>query len=205
MLDNETPAHGIILGIDPGTVTMGYCAMTVDLRTLERVRVDTFTIDANRPKDGQPACLFMPENHSALFQRMREHGARLTAVLQDWQPFQIAVELPFFSALQATAYGPLVQLFSTIQNTIYDYNPWLTLYQVENTVTKAMVYPDTKQERKRIRDSYKTTKERIAACVQQHQDFAFIDTTTLDEHEIDACLVAEWRRRQLMIGILDQV
>jgi len=204
MLDLNQPPHGNILGIDPGTKTMGYSIMTVDLRTLERVDMETFTINAERPTDGRLAADFMPEHHSELFKRVREHEVRLMHILQTYQPFQVAVELPFFNRLHPGAFDPLVQMFAMVQNTVYDYNPWMTLYKVENTVTKAMVTPESKAERKRIREAYATSKERVAACVKMHSDFTFIDTDLLDEHEIDASLVAEWRRRQLMIGIIDQ-
>ncbi len=204
MLDLNQPPHGVILGIDPGTINMGYCAMTVDLRTLERVKTETFTINADKPADGVGMREFIPDHHSDLFMRVREHGERLWDILVHYQPFQVAVELPFFNALSPTAFNPLIQMFAMIQNTVYDYNAWMTLYKVENTVTKAMVAPDSKEERKRIREAYATSKERIAACVKMHKDFQFIDTETKDEHEIDASLVSEWRRRQLLIGFIDQ-
>lgn len=204
MLNLDQPAHGVILGIDPGTVTMGFCAMVVDLRTLERISVETVTINANRPVDGISARDFIPDSQSELFIRIRELSKRFWDILVHYAPFQTAIEVPFFNSMSPSAFEPLIHTFSMLVNTLYNYNPWMTAYRVDNTTTKAMVAPESKEERKRIREAYATSKERIAECVRLHTDFTWIKTETMDEHEVDACLVAEWRRRQLMIGLLDQ-
>ncbi|MHC5924274.1 hypothetical protein ACYT6T_10925, partial [Streptococcus pyogenes] len=75
---------------------------------------------------------------------LQEISKRFTWILEHYQPIQVATELPFFNALHPSAFSPLVQTLSMLENTIYQWNPFKPLYRIENTTAKALIYPATK-------------------------------------------------------------
>ena len=193
----EGDSQGVyLLGIDPGTTTVGFCAMQVDPLTLERLSFDAFTIHAERPCGGRFTNEELLDTHSALFVRLQEIRLRFTNILEHYRPVQVATELPFFNSLHPTAFAPLIQVLATLEDALYHWNPNHCLYRIENTTAKALIYPSSKEERKKIH-AIKGSKYRILACLEQHPDFQWIDRERYDEHSIDAILIAEAQRRRL--------
>lgn len=192
--DDSTPL--VILGIDPGTTTIGFCAMQIDPLTTERLGFEAFTIHAERPCGGRQFNSDLLESHSNTFAKLREIGERFDSILRYYQPVQVATELPFFNSFHPNAYAPLVQVLTMLETRVYEWNPHKPLYRIENTTAKALIYPTSKEERKKIQ-AIKGSKDRILACLRQHPDFQWIPLDTLDEHSIDACLIAECQRRRL--------
>lgn len=185
-----------ILGIDPGTTTIGFCAMEIDPLTCERKSFEAFTVNAEKPCGGRQFNMDLTESHSAIFARLKEISNRFDSILRHYKPVQVATELPFFNAFHPNAYSPLVQVLAMLENTVYEWNPHKPLYRIENTTAKALIYPTSKEERKKIQ-AIKGSKDRIIACIKQHADFGWIPINELDEHSIDACLIAECQRRRL--------
>lgn len=185
-----------ILGIDPGTNTVGFCAMEIDPLTVERLSFEAFTITAERPCGGRFVNEDLLDTHSPLYVRMQEIKARFTNILEHYRPLQTVTELPFFNRLHPNAFGPLVQVLGMLEETLYDWNPNKALYRLENTTAKALIYPTSKEERKKIH-AIKGSKFRILACLEKHPDFQWFDRNAYDEHSIDAILIAEAQRRRL--------
>lgn len=185
-----------ILGIDPGTTTIGFCAMQIDPLTAARIGFEAFTIHAERPCGGRQFNTDLLEGHSNTFAKLREIGERFDSILRYYRPVQVATELPFFNSFHPNAYAPLVQVLTMLETRVYEWNPHKPLYRIENTTAKALIYPPSKEERKKIQ-AIKGSKERILACLRQHPDFQWVPLETLDEHSIDACLIAECQRRRL--------
>lgn len=192
---NDKPSV-VILGIDPGTTTIGFCAMQIDPITVERIGFEAFTINAEKPCGGRQFNSDLLEAHSNTFAKLQEIGSRFDAILRHYRPVQIATELPFFHSFHPTAFSPLIQVLAMLENRVYDWNPHKPLYRIENTTAKALIYPSSKEERKKIQ-LIKGSKDRILACLNQHPDFKWIPVDELDEHSIDACLIAECQRRRL--------
>lgn len=185
-----------ILGIDPGTTTVGFCVMHIDPITVERTGFEAFTINANKPCGGRFTNEDLLDSHSDLFVRLQEIRFRFTNILEHYKPVQVATELPFFNRLHPTAFAPLIQVLTTLEDALYQWNPHRSLYRIENTTAKALIYPTSKEARKEIQ-AIAGSKFRILACLAQHPDFQWFDHNAYDEHSIDAILIAECQRRRL--------
>ncbi len=187
----------VILGIDPGTTTVGFCAMAIDPITVERLHFDAFTVHAERPCGGRFVNDDLQESHSAVFVRLQEIRTRFMSILEHYRPLQVTTELPFFNSLHPNAFAPLMQVLSMLESAMYEWNPHKPLYRIENTVAKALIYPTSKEERREIQ-AIKGSKDRILECLRRHPDFQWVPRDTLDEHSIDALLIAECQRRRLL-------
>lgn len=192
----DEPSKVFILGIDPGTTTVGFCVMEIDPVTVDRKSFEAFTIHCEKPCGGRHTNDDLLDSHSALFVRLQEIRARFKNILEFYQPVQVATELPFFNGLHPTAFAPLIQVLSVIEDELYQWSPHKPLYRIENTTAKALIYPTSKEDRKVIY-AIKGSKYRIIACLEKNPQFQWINHTVYDEHSIDAILIAETQRRRL--------
>lgn len=187
-LAQEGPDHFFIVGIDPGSTTMGVAALAVRISDLELLRIDSFTIDANKPCGGKSYPSSLEETYPARSVRMLEISRRLANAFDYYTPLQIACETPFYNPRNPNAYGVLVEVVKTVEIAVRDWNPWRPLYRIESTAAKKSVSPTDEDERKRLR-LIKDSKERIKETVRIFPPLQFLDLSKMSEHEIDAVVV----------------
>lgn len=203
-LAQQGPDYCFIVGIDPGSVTMGVAALAVRIDDLTLLRVDSFTIDANKPCGGRVTSPWLEETYTARSIRMMEINKRLQTAFDHYQPLQVACEVPFYNPRNPNAYGVLVEVVKTVEAAVYEWNPWRPLYRIEATAAKKSVNPSNEADRLRIK-AIKDSKQRIKETVRIFPPLQFLDLEKMSEHEIDAtvvgfCQLQRLRNRDFSIG-----
>ena len=186
----QGPEYFTILGIDPGSTTMGVSAMHVNFATLQIHGAELLTLHALKPTGGRQINQWMLDTHSERSMRLRELAWMLGQQLMYQRPVFVACEAPFFNPRNPNAYQVLVETMKVIENTVYAWNPWRPLYRIETTVAKKAVAPKDPAgilALKAIKDS----KEKVRFCVERHPEIAkWVNYAIHDEHNVDALIVA---------------
>lgn len=190
------PTSFFILGIDPGSTTMGVAALEINIADKALLRADSFTIDANKPCGGREVQSWKEEFYPPRTQRMDEIKIRLTHAMNHYQPLQIACETPFFNSLHPSAYGVLVEVVKVVEETVRAWSAWRPLYRVEATAAKRSVNPTNKEEALRLKQ-IKNSKDRIRETVRIFSELSFLNLDTMSEHEVDAVVVAYCQLQRL--------
>jgi Holliday junction resolvasome RuvABC endonuclease subunit len=172
-----------IVGIDPGTATLGTSVLWVDLSIMKIIASQAMTIRADR--------LFQESWTGTLFgdrtARVLGLEGELLYLFQGVQPFMIASESPFISMRQPQAYGALTEAMCAIKNAIMRFDIWKPLYQIDPPRVKMGVGAKGNAD-----------KDAVKRAVLALPDLCYSGDTPLaqlDEHSIDALAVAytQWR------------
>lgn len=127
---------GTIIGIDPGTNTMGLCMMDVNVHTLEIINVKAETFKSERYLDLNDDVV---RTHGERVAKLLIHLRHLESVLEHYKPFVVCVENPFMNRLRPGAYGPLVECVATIRTAVLKYSKLIPFLGYEPAVVKKTV------------------------------------------------------------------
>lgn len=175
----------IVLGIDPGTTTLGVSVLSYDLNThLKRVEC-AFTLNA-----GKTLHRYQPivETAGERFARLRSHSINIAKALYFYQPNEVITEVPYMGRFP-NAYGALMECLHMVETTVYEWNPFVTLQGVDPATVKTHMGVSGKSGDKEL--MYK------ALLSLPDLDKTNIDFTSIDEHSVDATAVAYSRVKQL--------
>ncbi len=165
-----------ILGIDPGTDTIGFSIIKVTIDDLKIVSVRSWTEKALRFLDEDS---FEVAIHSAKFSRLRIIGDKFLHILNTFNPVVVASEAPFFSRFRPSAYAPLIETVFTLQKVLQSWDSYKPLYMYD---------PPT--VRKSIGAKTKGGKEVVEVAIKQVKELRMVNFSLLDDHSIDATAVA---------------
>lgn len=184
----SSPSSFNIVGIDPGSTTMGVASLELDMLDLRILSIETFLIQADAPTGGVRLPEGLLEYYPPRSIRMREITRRLNDAFDHYRPVQIACEAPFYNPRNPNAYGVLVEVVKTVEDAVRAWNPWRPLYRIEATSAKKAVNPLNPTDAARIK-TIKDSKVRIKEAVRIFPELSFVDLDKLSEHEIDAIVV----------------
>lgn len=182
-----------IMGIDPGTSHLGVCFMWVKFDDLNISHVQTHTLKANKPFHFQEVNHWMLETHSEKALRIRELAHQFSCLLQENRPLYVATETPFISMQTASAFAPLVECIKTLEDVLYSYNPFKPFYRIDTTTAKRSVYPQDANlvlQYKTMTKNKATSKEKVLFCVNHHHELQSHLRPDMDEHAVDAMVIA---------------
>ena len=170
-----------IYGIDPGTKCLGNGIITVDPLTFEIVEMEAFTINAEK----LPLSDWNIGLYGDRFARIMAICDHLSMYLKQYNPVSITCESPYFNHLHPSAYGPLVEVITSVRRTIYDWNKWIAMQSVDPTTVKKTV------------KAKGTKKPDMTEALLQIPEFKLIDVEALDEHSIDGLAIAYYQYLKL--------
>ena len=169
-----------VLGIDPGTSSLGIGRLAVDPATRTITHIDADTVYSNK----EFVNTFLRDGvHGDLDSSGRAEFvmAGVLAALGDWVPDLVAIEEPFMNKRKPGAFKPLyTQVLSFRETVQHQYpNSIILLYSVQEC-------------KKSIGASGKSGKETIYDHMIDHCELAPLlppDHQTLSDHAIDAILI----------------
>lgn len=179
-----------IIGIDPGSETLGLAVLEFDIDTLQIVssRAQTFVGSKMYQQDN-----WLSTCHSARVARIQTHKDNLISIFRQVDPLQIACESPFYNPRRPNAYGVLVEVLTMIRNAVIEYDVWKSLYLIDPpTVKKSIGAPGN------------ADKNKMMECICNLPGLNFMDPVGLqniDEHSVDALAVAYCRYLNLVKSI----
>jgi Holliday junction resolvasome RuvABC endonuclease subunit len=167
-----------IVGIDPGTNTLGVASLGFDLeqKTLALEEATTFT--ANHLTHRFPG---MVDVHGERFARIHTHRCRLLEYFQTRQPHAIASESPFFGRL-AQPYAALTECVYGIRLAVQDYDCLKPLNTYDPATVKKNIGVSGKS-------GDKDAMRRAVLALPFIQPHQHPYLATIDEHAIDAIAV----------------
>lgn len=165
-----------ILGIDPGTDTIGFSVITIDIDSLEVVSVKAWTVKASKLLDEQSLEV---QIHSTRFSRLKIISNIFEDILYSFTPTIVVSEAPFFNRLRPSAYAPLVETVFILQKTLNNWDDYKPLYMCDPPTVK-----------KAIGASARADKHAVKVAIKTLEELKVIDFETLDEHSVDATAVA---------------
>jgi Holliday junction resolvasome RuvABC endonuclease subunit len=182
-LPQSSPIYRV-MGIDPGTDTLGTAIIDIDLekRTMVVAGAET-QFGAKMANNFRPFAEVWGERAA----KLRAHEENLYEVLYAWQPHSVIIESPFMGRFPQAAFA-LVECVVSIKRAVYRYN---------RMMTGPMIDPVSAKKAAGIVGSVKKLGKE---AVRQHlkripylQYAPGVNLDALDEHSVDAIAVAHYR------------
>lgn len=175
-IDQTTEA--CIVGIDPGSETMGVCILHFNVVTLNITKVSPATyIGSKLPFDRMLSIL-----HGDRTTRVKSHEDNLFSIFVMNAPVAVSTESPFYNPRMPGAYGALVEVICAIRNAVIRYSDTKPLYKVDPSSVKQAIGAKGNSDKEIVRKSIAQIPEIINALDRPLH--------ILDEHSIDATAVA---------------
>jgi Holliday junction resolvasome RuvABC endonuclease subunit len=170
--------HAQILGIDPGSSTLGVACLSVDVQTLEIACTQAITFTASKLSINP----WMEQVHSARFARIAAHKENLKNVFGCCLPVAIVCESPFYNPTRPGAYSALVETLDAIRQAVWEYDQCMPLDLIDPPTVKQCVGGKGNAD--------KDEMKRLILNLPNLNFSGSIPLQMVDEHSIDAIAVA---------------
>lgn len=173
-----------IVGIDPGTSTLGLAVLEIDATTYDFISISATTYQGKYLPGYDKQ---LSKMHGDSFARVHAYRSYLLDKFNLINPSVIASEAPFFHRLHPAAFAPLVEIVSAIKEAVYYYDAYMPLTTVPplNVKRAIMAQGNDKSDMRTALERY--TPFSIASSI----------IAAMDEHSIDACAVCAYVFNQL--------
>ena len=173
-----TSPHPRVIGIDPGSETLGVACLSLDARTLEIVNTQAMTFVGSKLGMNE----LMENVHSARFARIAAHQQNLKNIFGQLLPVAVVCESPFYNPRRPGAFAPLVETLDAIRRAVWEYDQMLPLDMVDPPTVKRSVGAKGNADKD-------VMKQHVLALPDLNFT-GLIPLHLLDEHSIDAIAVA---------------
>lgn len=183
-----------LLGIDPGSSTLGVAILEINSITFSIVATTAYTIEATKLELFNTLDLRLPERE----RRLRAISKAISLCLEDYKPLTLAIESPFFNSRKPSAYDVLIETIYVLKQTARAYDLNLPIIEVDPpTAKKAIGVRRLKaKERRRLK---LTTKDLVREALLPLTALKLTsDIDSLDEHSLDAIAVAYSSYKQIL-------
>lgn len=166
-----------VMGIDPGTSTLGVSVITWDLQA-PRYTVDfAFTLKAT---DNTQGYHYVEELHGNRTARLQQHHDEILQWLHQIRPHAVIAESPFQGRF-AQSFAALTECIAVIRQAVMRYDMHMPLNLVD---------PPTVKRAAGVKLGRKTDKEDVRRALAIRSDLTWgMDLGCLDEHSVDAIAV----------------
>lgn len=177
-----------ILGIDPGSDTMGFGVIHCDAHTLQITACEAFTVQASR----LPGRDWLGSIHGDRMRRLYTHADHLSIVLGDLQPAAVASEAPFYNPRMPGAFAPLVETMYTLRQTVAAHDPWMQLYTITPSQVKNGVGAAGGGNKDAVKKAILEKTPLASCCLGSIEQY--------DEHSVDGLAVAYVMHQMIFTG-----
>ena len=167
-----------IVGIDPGSDTMGISHIKIDIKTFDIVETTAWTIKGSKMVSEDCWLATLYSYRRARIKALKEN---LIDLFNDIDPTIVTCESPFYNPRRPNAYGVLVEVLTAIGDAVIEYDIWKPLYLIDpSTIKKSVGAPGNADK----------TVMKTHVCKLQEQNVlkykGKVKLQDLDEHSIDA-------------------
>lgn len=180
-----------VVGIDPGSDTLGVGFLTFNVQTLEIVSTQALTLNGTRNGRGS----FATQIHGDRMGRINSHKWELSRIFTAASPVSIACESPFMSRRMPAAFGALTEVVCAVREAAMLYDAWKPLVMIDPPTVKRAVGVSGKT------GGPEGKKLMLQALLVMEQALHYdgdVPMRLLDEHSIDALAVAYCHYNQLL-------
>lgn len=168
-----------IIGIDPGSTTLGVAVLTINVETMQIVSNEAFTLNGNKLGHKNSWC---EELHGSRYYRISLIEENLLKIFNYYQPIAICSESPFINGKFPAAGIALTEVLCTIRRAVTMYDQWRILYLIPPSCLKQAVFAKGNADK----DSMKLAVINIHELANTNIN----GIHTLDEHSVDALACA---------------
>ena len=173
----------ILLGIDPGTNTLGVAQLKIDCGTLEITGTRAETFFASKLPGYRN---HVSETHGDMQARVRAHRENLATLFDVSRPSFVAAESSFYKRSRPNAYQGLLYSVSNVREALWGYDPTMSLILVEPSVAKNAVGAGGRADKDEVQKKILKMRDFLHFEPNEHQS----DLADLDEHSNDAIAIA---------------
>lgn len=184
------PAPLRIIGIDPGTDTLGVSVLDVCLAS------NRISLTAARTHSGSSMAKdyrWLSSVHGDKAARLRAHEENLFSLFSQFQPHEIVSEAPYLGRFPS-AYAALVECLNAIRQAVIRYDYRMPLITVDPPTVKNALGVNGKSGDKSLMS--RGVQQLISSGIL-HNPLG-IDVGVLDEHSVDSIAVAYVRAKYVV-------
>jgi len=171
-----------IIGIDPGTDTLGVSVLDVCLATNRILLQQSSTFSGNQMARNYR---WLSDVHGDKVARLKAHEDNLTDLFHQLRPHEIISEMPYMGKFPA-AFAALVECMNAIRNAVIRYDERMPLVTVDPPTVKNTLGVNGKSGDKTLMQ--RGILQLVASG--RIENPTGMDVTLLDEHSIDSIAVA---------------
>lgn len=176
-----------IVGIDPGSTTLGVAIIRFDCYTYQIVSTRAFTVKAAKLSKESWAT----EVHGERLGRINAIEEKLYWIFRDVEPFQVVSESPFYSFKHPNAYGVLMEVITAIRNALMRYDLWKELHLIDPPSVKNAVGAKGNAGKDEVR-------AKVLGLAPTLRFVGPVPMEELDEHSFDSIGVAYGRYQRML-------
>lgn len=178
-----------IIGIDPGSQTLGFSVLSFDVVTNEIVKTQAKTFTGSKL-----ACVSEWEEltHGERQARISAHGKNLLELFNHYMPLQIACEAPFYNMKRPNAFQALLEVILEVKKSAMLYDPWRVVYLIDPPTVKKSVGASGGGDKDAVKKAIRLKTEELKLTQ---------DLDEYDEHSIDSIAVAYCRFQEMKKSI----
>ena len=180
---------GRIVGIDPGSTTLGFSILEYDLHSFEIVRTYARTFNAGKMKLSELDIA----NHSERYARIYELMDTLYDAFVEMEPTFVISESPFMAMRRPQAYGALVEVVFAIRSALRKYDPTMNLDLIDPPRAKNAVGAAGNAKKEQVHDALK----KLLPTLHFDESLSSESFDELDEHSVDGLAIAYSRWKKL--------
>lgn len=192
MFDLAAPAPNAIriLGIDPGTDTLGIAVVDVDLDTKEYKLMYGHTFHAAKYISLYPEMVQARGSRDVRLMVLRQ---KLIEAFVLAEPELIAAESPFLQRGKVSAFEALVECYAMMRDAVWAYSSQITLQRIDPVTVKNYVGVSHK-------GTDKSDVHRAVNAIYKDRCSEHVDLSSFDEHANDAVAVCHVVVRNRIFG-----
>lgn len=176
-----------IIGIDPGSTTMGVGLIEVNLKDQLIIGMAAKTLNAKKLRLSE----LDEKVHSARYSRIYALGDALYDLFAEVKPSIVACESPFMSRRQPTAYGSLMETVYAVRTALRNYDSTIPLDLVDPPTAKIAVGAKGNAGKEEVLAGLVKVCEKEGALFDEEKSGMAIKE--IDEHSSDGLAIAYWR------------
>ena len=182
-----------IVGIDPGSETLGVCLLFFNVITMQITRIVPRTYIGSRLPAEPMLCIL----HSDRVSRIKSHENNLLNLMIEHNPVAIASEAPFYNPRRPNAYGALVEVICAIRNAVIHYSDTVKLYHIPPSNVKRAIGAKGNADKDIVKYH--------VGCIPEIVNSLIVPLSILDEHSVDAMAVAYYQFLSYRDSTLDVI
>lgn len=167
-----------VVGIDPGSESLGFCDFKFDLLTFEIVSINPATFFGSRLNNDP----WLTEIYGDRFARIKAHENNLLSLFEHIRPIAVVCESPFINMRRPQAYGALTEVIAAVRSAVLRYDYWKPLYSVDPSSAKRAVGAKGNADKQQVKAALSLMPHLVSALT--------VDLQALDEHSVDAIAIA---------------
>lgn len=179
-----------IIGIDPGSTTLGFSVLEYDAKTYDIIRTYAYTFNAGKMQLNIQDI----ENHSERYARIYEIMEALYKAFYRIRPNHVVSESPFMAILRPSAFAPLVEVVFAIRSALRKYDPLMSLSLIDPPSAKNAVGAPGNAKK----DVVKVCVEKLLDVLHFDAEESGCEFAALDEHAVDGIAIAYSRWKKLI-------